>query len=142
MARCDRFRLRGKKADAKVRGACHAQSQADPAQDYSTIDIPIKDGKWTYTFTFARVTLEEWCAFVDETRRSTEEKLLALGQKKLLKVDGYSGDIMSKPQWQERIWPRHMIPAVMALMDAVDAKRKLAAQREALRADIQQRGAD
>jgi hypothetical protein len=94
--------------------------------------IAIVDGKFTYTFTFARITQPDWEKYfsgisvqsrhVDnklEIRRDAETALLALAESKLVKAEGYSGDFASRAGWQAKVPPRHMIPAARQLPSAV-----------------------
>ncbi|MBZ5533096.1 MAG: hypothetical protein LAO20_16825 [Acidobacteriia bacterium] len=96
--------------------------------------IAIRDGKYTYTFHFSRISQAEWERYFAsitvtarnvtagrETTIDAQSALIELAESKLFKVEGYSGDIMAKTDWQKRIWPRHMLPASQALIDVLSS---------------------
>ncbi|HZU30892.1 MAG TPA: hypothetical protein VFB79_07235 [Candidatus Angelobacter sp.] len=90
--------------------------------------IAIKDGKFVYTFHFRRITQGDWMLYFDGihyTSRNVERAEvneldldtagIELFERCLVKVEGYRGEFMSKPDWQTRVLPRHAHAASWAL---------------------------
>lgn len=84
--------------------------------------IALKDGKFTYTFTFARITQQDWIKHFESYRFSTREEGggrvrivdmdtagVELVQQTVQKVEGYAGNFMNVDRWREKILPRHAI---------------------------------
>lgn len=105
-----------------------------PAAAAATLDlaqsrvIAIKDGKFVYTFHFARISQEEWMRYFDgihytsrNVDRAEVNELdmdtagLELFARNLVKAEGYRGDLMSRPDWQNKVLPRHAHAASWAL---------------------------
>ncbi|HKV94882.1 MAG TPA: hypothetical protein VJW20_20220 [Candidatus Angelobacter sp.] len=92
--------------------------------------IAIRDGKFTYTFHFARIGKEDWLTYfrgIDYTSRNTgngEEitldadfALTRLAESKLERAEGYPGDFMSKEDWRNKVPLRHLRPAAVQFID-------------------------
>src|SRR5947209_8391745 len=90
--------------------------------------IAIKDGKFTYTFHFARIAQADWVAYYDGIHYTSRQQDRAevtvldmdtagveLVERCLVKADGYSGDFTTKTDWQKKILPRHANAASWAL---------------------------
>jgi hypothetical protein len=82
--------------------------------------LAIQDGKFTYTFHFARILPADWSRYFERivvksrnegTKQVNTMDMEAAGldlfERALIKVEGYRGDFASRAGWQEKIPPRH-----------------------------------
>lgn len=82
--------------------------------------IALKDGKFTYTFTFRRILHADWNKHFEAIRFTTREEGggrvrvidmdsagVELVQSTIQQADGYVDGFMSRTDWQKKILPRH-----------------------------------
>jgi hypothetical protein len=107
------------------RGSMEAEKlQSQPGQALLPLDEPrviaIQDGKFTYTFHFARISQADWSQYFnkiifktrnDGTKQVTMIEMdvagIELFESTLQRVEGYSGDFATRQGWQAKIPPRH-----------------------------------
>lgn len=98
--------------------------------------IAIKDGKFTYSFFFRRITRDDWERFFDGIYSTSRQEQKAqvntidlstagieLVESTIIKVEGYAaGFDTSKPGWQQKIPPRHSGPLSWILRSVVPSQ--------------------
>src|SRR5579864_1222279 len=86
--------------------------------------ITLKDGKFTYTFHFRRITADDWNQFFEGIHSSSRQEQqtqvntidlstpgIELVERTLVKVEGYAPSFdTTKNGWQKKIPPRHSGP--------------------------------
>ncbi len=94
--------------------------------------VTFKDGNFVYTYYFNRISAQDWERFFDgifyASRNDGKAQVTTLDldtpaselvEQMLDRVEGYSGDFMSKAGWKNKLPPRHVRPVSMELRSVV-----------------------